>query len=514
MSNGKTLIRGALILMLTGFLSRIIGFFYRIFLSRAIGAEGMGIYQLIFPLYSLCFALTVAGLQTVLSRFIAGKLALGQDKAARDGLAVGVFLSLSLSLAAGGLMFYFARPISLYFLQEPRCVSLLQLLSFCVPFGTVHACLSAWYYARKKTALPSVCQLLEQLARVGASILVYSILLERGLPVTPMVAVVGILAGECASALTSMIAVSLDFQKASYSLRRLEHPVGYSRELLLPALPLTANRLLLTLLQSLESVLIPGRLLLFGLSSSAALSVYGVLTGMALPLILFPSAITNAVSVMLLPTVAEEQAKGNRRTIAHTIENTIKYCLILGIFATGVFLFFGREAGLLLFSNEQAGAFIQTLAFICPFLYLTTTLSSILNGLGKTTFCFAQNLAGLIIRILFVLFLVPRYGMPGYLWGLLASELTITFLSFFLLHRIVPFTFSSWNWIIKPLLALAISGGVALAVCQLGALLPSFPPLLLLAFALLAMVCLYLYLLCGLELIHIPMKRHTVLDKK
>lgn len=514
MSNGKTLIRGALILMLTGFLSRIIGFFYRIFLSRAIGAEGMGIYQLIFPLYSLCFALTVAGLQTVLSRFIAGKLALGQDKAARDGLAVGVFLSLSLSLAAGGLMFYFARPISLYFLQEPRCVSLLQLLSFCVPFGTVHACLSAWYYARKKTALPSVCQLLEQLARVGASILVYSILLERGLPVTPMVAVVGILAGECASALTSMIAVSLDFQKASYSLRRLEHPVGYSRELLLPALPLTANRLLLTLLQSLESVLIPGRLLLFGLSSSAALSVYGVLTGMALPLILFPSAITNAVSVMLLPTVAEEQAKGNRRTIAHTIENTIKYCLILGIFATGVFLFFGREAGLLLFGNEQAGAFIQTLAFICPFLYLTTTLSSILNGLGKTTFCFAQNLAGLIIRILFVLFLVPRYGMPGYLWGLLASELTITFLSFFLLHRIVPFTFSSWNWMIKPLLALAISGGVALAVCQLGALLPGFPPLLLLAFALLAMVCLYLYLLCGLELIHIPMKRHTVLDKK
>ena len=73
MSNGKTLIRGALILTLTGFFSRIMGFFYRIFLSRAIGAEGMGIYQLIFPLYSLCFAFTVAGLQTVLSRFIAGK---------------------------------------------------------------------------------------------------------------------------------------------------------------------------------------------------------------------------------------------------------------------------------------------------------------------------------------------------------------------------------------------------------------------------------------------------------
>lgn len=514
MSNGKTLIRGALILTLTGFLSRIIGFFYRIFLSRTIGAEGMGIYQLIFPLYSLCFAFTVAGLQTVLSRFISGKLALGQEKASRDGLAVGVCLSLLLSFAAGGLMFYFARPISLYFLREPRCAPLLQLLSFCVPFGTVHACLSSWYYARKKTALPSACQLLEQLTRVGASILVYSILLERGLPVTPVLAVVGILAGECASALTSMIAVALDFQKASYSLRRLENPLGYSRELLFPALPLTANRLLLTLLQSLECVLIPGQLLLYGLSSSEALSVYGILTGMALPLILFPSAVTNAVSVMLLPAVAEEQAKGNRGAIAHTIENTIKYCLILGIFATGAFLLFGREAGLFLFGNQDAGAFIRTLSFICPFLYLTTTLSSILNGLGKTALCFFQNLAGIAIRILFILFLVPKYGLPGYLWGLLASELAITFLSFFLLYRTVPFAFSSWDWIGKPLLALLVSGGAALAVCGLGSSFPFLPPLLLLAAALLSMGFLYLYLLRGFSLIHLPMKRHTVLDKE
>ena len=512
MSNGKTLIRGALILTLTGFFSRIMGFFYRIFLSRAIGAEGMGIYQLIFPLYSLCFAFTVAGLQTVLSRFIAGKLALNDRKSAQDSLVTGVFLSFLLSIIAGGLLFSFARPLSLFFLKEPRCIPLLQMLAFCVPLGTVHACLSAWYYARKKTGIPSLCQLLEQLARILSSILVYLILTEQGLPVTPLLAVIGILAGETVSALVSLIAVSLDFQKHAYVLFHLEHPLSYARMLLLPAAPLSANRILLTLLQSLESVLIPSRLLLFGLSTSAALSIYGVLTGMSLPLILFPCAITNAVSLLLLPTVAEEQAKGNQKVIVFTVENTIKYCLILGIFSAGAFFFFGREAGLLLFGNENAGIFIRTLSFICPFLYLTATLSSILNGLGKTTFCFLQNLAGLTIRILFVFFLVPKYGIPGYLWGLLCSELVITFLSFFLLHRIVPFSFSSWNWILLPVFALSISGGIGLSVCRLaGQIFPSFVSL---ALSLDAMVFFYLYLLWSMKLIHLPVKNHRVLDKK
>ena len=176
---------------------------------------------------------------------------------------------------------------------------------------------------------------------------------------------------------------------------------------------------------------------MFGLDNTSALSIYGILTGMSLPLILFPSAITNSVSVMLLPAIAEEQAKENHAAISKTIGMTIKYCLILGFLSTGFFFFLGDTLGMLLFKNEFAGTFIKTLSFICPCLYLSTTLTSILNGLGSTTLSFVQNTIGLVIRILFVLFIIPTYGIQGYLWGLLVSELAISGLSLFFLRKYI-----------------------------------------------------------------------------
>ena len=125
----------------------------------------------------------------------------------------------------------------------------------------------------------------------------------------------------------------------------------------------SANRLLLTLLQSTESILIPGKLEHSGLTASQSLSIYGILTGMALPFILFPSAITNSVSTVLLPVISGEQALGNDKKIQEATENTIKYCLLLGIFATGIFFFFGKSLGTLVYGNEDAGTFIRTLSF-------------------------------------------------------------------------------------------------------------------------------------------------------
>ena len=215
-----------------------------------------------------------------------------------------------------------------------------------------------------------------------------------------------------------------------------------------------------------EAVLIPSRLRLCGLTNNEALSTYGVITGMALPMILFPSAITNSVAVMLLPSVAEDQASGNLANVRRTIEATMKYCLILGIFAAGLFFVYGRTIGTLLFSNEEAGTFLQILAFISPFLYLNSTLSSILNGLGKTRFCFYQNIAGLTTRILFVVYAIPAFGILGYLWGVLASELISAILNILFLRRTASFTFDAAECILKPVIALLIALGISFAVTE------------------------------------------------
>ena len=143
---------------------------------------------------------------------------------------------------------------------------------------------------------------------------------------------------------------------------------------------------------------------------------------MALPLILFPSALTNSVAVLLLPIISEADAKKQQDKIKKAVSKTIRYCILLGLFCNVFFLLIGDYAGVILFKNEMAGTFIKTLSFVCPLLFLNTPLTSILHGLGKTFTSFCFNIVGLGIRLLFVFFAIPLYGIKGYLLGLIISQ--------------------------------------------------------------------------------------------
>lgn len=435
MSQKQLLIRGTLILTISGFLTKIIGFVYRIFLSQAIGAQGMGIYQLIFPIHTLCFALSVGGIQTAISRFVAAKTALKEEQSARDIFLIAAFLSTSIALLSSFFLYRYADWFALHILLEKRCEPLLKLMAVSIPMGTFHSCVNGYFFAKKKMAVPAASQLLEQGARVAASWILFLVWKEKGISPTPLLAVFGMLGGELVSMLFSVLFLSWDFQKAQYQLRKLSAPVKNLKTVLLFSFPLTCNRIFVNVLHSVESILIPGHLRLFGLDAASALAVYGILTGMALPLILFPCAVTNAVSAVLLPSVAQEQAVGNRRNIQKSIYFSIKYSLLLGFLSTMFFFLSGDLLGLLLFKNEFAGTFIKTLSFICPCLYLTSTLGGILNGLGAANQMFFLNLVGLGIRLGFVWFVIPVYGIPGYLWGLIVSELAVSLFSIYFLKK-------------------------------------------------------------------------------
>ena len=435
MDDKYVLLKGTLLLTGAGFITKIIGFIYRIFLSQTIGAEGMGIYQLIFPIHTLCFALSVGGIQTAISRFTAARASLQDEQGARDIFVLSGILSTAIALIVSLILYDNASWFAVHILLEERCTSLLKLMAFSIPMGTLHSCVNGYYYAKKKMSIPAASQLLEQCARVGVSYGLFLILTEQGLPITPMLAVAGLVGGELVSMIFSLLVILWDYRKAGYRLRNLRSPGKDMKEILAFSFPLTCSRLLVNVLHSIESVLIPGHLRLYGLDNGSALSIYGVLTGMALPLILFPSAITNAVSTVLLPSVAEQQAVGNHQAIRRAIFLSAKYCLILGFLSTAFFFFAGDFLGLALFKNEFAATFIKTLAFICPCLYLSGTLSGILNGLGAANQSFILNTLGLGVRIAFVFFIIPEYGIQGYLWGLIVSELLVTGLSLYFLRE-------------------------------------------------------------------------------
>ena len=188
------------------------------------------------------------------------------------------------------------------------------------------------------------------------------------------------------------------------------------------SIPLTSSRILLNILQSVESISIPLRLQIYGYTASEALSNYGVLTGMALPCVLFPSAITNSISTMLLPTVAEIQAAKNNSQLKRLIEKIFIFCVTLGMGCCLFFVFFSDWMGTFMFHSELAGTYLKTLAWMCPFLYLNATFISIINGLGKASVSLLINCIGLVIRICGVIIFIPIIGMNGYLWGLLLSQ--------------------------------------------------------------------------------------------
>ena len=423
----NAIIKGTFILTATGFLTRFIGFFFRSFLSHTFGEEQMGLYQLIFPIYALCFSLSSAGIETALARCVARKISLGKKKEADCILYQALAISLSLSLVLVFIVRKYAVFLSIYILGDLRCEKLLCTLSCALPFSSIHNCICGYYLGQKKTRIPALSQLIEQFIRVGTVFIVYQIQVRTHTPTSIWIAVLGIVIGESVSALYCMrYFTSRPHLKPTlttiYQRRHL------CSDLLGLAVPLTSSRILMNLLQSIESISIPLCLQRYGFTNSEALSTYGVLTGMALPCILFPTALTNSVSTMLLPTVAEIQAEDDLLGLKKLIRRVIFFGFGLGTICGIVFVSFGAFAGKILFGSTLAGDFIRTLAWICPFLYMNTTLLSILNGLGKANSSFANNLCGLIVRISGVWFGIGMFGMNGYLWGLLISQLLVSLL--------------------------------------------------------------------------------------
>lgn len=424
----KVFLKETMILACTGLVSRIAGFFYRIFLSHAIGAEGLSLYQLILPLQGLMAALSYTGIQSALSRLIASRLALQEKKEAYFSLVTGIFAAVFFSAVTGFLLFRHADFFASTILKAPGTSDLLRLTAASIPLCAIHSCIDSYYYARKKASVPAVVQLTEQAVRIGATYILYLIFLSENRPVTALIAACGSLAGEAAASLISLLMVSFHFGNHPVKEKTSVKIFPLIKDLFTLSFPISLNRILLTLLGSIEAVLIPQMLIRCGMTSSEALKIYGIFTGMALPLLLFPSTITTSAAVMLMPSVARMDALGDQKQIRYVTDQTFFLCMFLGFLCGSGFFLFGPFLGTLLFHSKTAGTYIRYLSFICPFLYTNTMLASILQGLGRPGRCLIHSAAGILIRIFSVVFMIPAIGIRGYFYGIFLGELLLSLL--------------------------------------------------------------------------------------
>lgn len=443
----NTILRGTVILTVAGLCTRIIGFFYRIFLSNVLGAEMLGVYQLIFPIYGICFTMYASGIQTSISKLVAEEYGKGNLKKTRCILRNGILISLCISVTLSIALNFSCDFIAQKYLMDARSAPSLRILSYIFPFCGITACINGYYYGKKKALVPATTQLLEQVVRV-VFVYIAALFLGNGtFSITCELAVLGLIVGEIASNVYNLVSMRLEKDKIKCNSSQCG---TFYRPLISLSIPLTSNRLLISLLHSFEAVMIPAMLRRYGLTTSEALSIFGILNGMSIPFLMFPSTITNSLSVLLLPAISEAKAKENDRLIAQTVSVSLKYSLILGIFSAGFFIYFGEPLGMSIFHVKEAGIYLSILAWLCPFLYAATTLSSIINGFGKATLTFINSGIGLLFRIIVLVILIPKFGIYGYLISLLASQLLITGLDLFLVYKYIHFSLDAINSMIKP----------------------------------------------------------------
>ena len=449
----RAFLTGTLLLTAAGFLCRLLGFFYRIFLSRTIGAEGLGIYNMVHPVYGICFALCGGSIQTALSQYIAAHESQGR-KVFRTGLTISMVLSGILAF----LICQYPAWIASHILIEPRCAPYLPVMGLSLPFASFHACANGYCYGAQRSRVPAFSQVAEQVVRMSLVFLIAGKWAAEGTEITVRLAVYGHLIGEIGAASLNLLCLWL-FPPLGRNMERAEES-SCLMPLMALALPLMGNRLILNLLAGAEAVWIPNRLQMSGLSDAESFSVYGILTGMALPFILFPSAITNSIAVLLLPSVAKDQAEGRTESISGSVSMALRYSLYMGILCIGIFVLFGCPLGISVFKEEQAGHCMQILAWLCPFLYLAATMGSILNGLGCTRTTFLQSVAAMLLRLVFVVAGIPLFGIYGYLCGMLISEIFLALAHLWSLKRRIPFTWNARDMIAKPAFFLFLATGI------------------------------------------------------
>ncbi|MGL5677991.1 MAG: putative polysaccharide biosynthesis protein [Cellulosilyticaceae bacterium] len=450
----KALITGTIALTITGFITRILGFLFRIYMSNIMGAEGLGLYQLVFPIYMLIWAASSAGISLAVSRKVAEFTARGKHADAVRTLKSAIVLAVSISFVLSGLIFVFAPWVAEYYVHEPNTALGLKYLCICVPFMATACCIRGYFQGRQEMSISGIAQVVEQLARMVVIYIFAGFYIPRGLAYACALGTLGLCAGELMSCIFTFIMFKIKQRKLKPTMPTLSYGTLMST-LIAISIPITANRFLTSGLSSIENILIPIQLQKYGLSSSESLAMYGMFSGMALPLLFFPSMVTTSISTVLVPALSEASTKKNTYQLHKTVSKSIQYASLIGIGACGLFLTLGQEIALVCYGADDAlvGEMLKVLAIICPFFYLQGILTGMLNGLGLQKLTFKGNIMASILCIGAILILVPRQGIMGFILALLIQSGFVTI--YHLLHVLkhISLRVDVVGWMLKPTLA-------------------------------------------------------------
>lgn len=439
---------GALILIFSGFLVKLLGFFYRIFLSNVLRAEGMGILLLITPLYSLIIVTITSGISITVSGLVSYEVTKKNFRNAKKITNYSTLITFAISTLTSIILYIFLKDIVTYLLKDRRTFLPLLIFIPSLPFITLSSSLKGYFYGISNMTPTAIAQISEQIVRISLVVFLLHKIHPLSLSHAISLTMVGTVLSEIANLIILFIFYSRhkDNSNSCYNIstkKIISNVISLSSSISL-------NKLITSIMSTIETIYIPTSLVLSGLSWTQSVESLGKLSGMAMPLILFPSIVTNSLATTLIPAISQGLATKNLTSINFRISKSICLTTALGFIFMVTFMSFPQQINSLVYKTADISNILYMLSFSTILLYLNQILQGVLNGLNEQTFSLISSIICYSTRILFVFFIIPKFGIPGFIFGFIVA-LSISFiLNLVMVIRRTGLLIDLKNWILKP----------------------------------------------------------------
>jgi stage V sporulation protein B len=386
---------------------KFLGFLYRIYLSRTIGSEGIGLYQVALSVFALLLTITCSGTPITVSRLMTKYRAEGNEIKVKKVVTAGLSFTFAVALPICLIFLIFGKNFTFLF-ADARCMQIFLIVMPGLVFTSVYAVLRGVFWGNKDFLPYSVTELLEEICMivVGIFLIGNTTDVERG---------------ATSAGVAVLISYIFSFSLATivFLLRKnkLKNPVSEFKPLLASALPVTAMRTANSFAVSLVSIILPVRLIDAGYSSAGAMSAFGAAVGQAIPLLFVPTTLIGSFILVLVPEISENFYKGNHFFLKRDVEKAIKFTTLLSAVFVPIFFVCGEEIGIIVFDGYECGKYLTASSFLVLFMSLSSVTTSILNSIGLEHKTLVYYIISGIFMLLSIYFLPKYVGIYSLLIG-------------------------------------------------------------------------------------------------
>ncbi|HBR31317.1 MAG TPA: hypothetical protein DD733_04475, partial [Clostridiales bacterium] len=438
---------------------KLLGVYLRLFLSARIGSEGMGLYQLIMSVYSLFATFATAGFTVAVSRLVAERCERNPSDAARI-FRVSLVVSGLISVLATVLMYSFSEKIAGAFLQDVRTVMPLQILALSMPFMAFSSCLKGYFIAKRQVIKTATASLLEQIVKIAVMAIFLNIYMSHTNDIGKLCS--GIVAGITLGEAFSYLYLGLLYLLGPGRIKRKDlspkSERGLLKSLLSVTLPISGTVYVTSTLHTAENLMLPGVFERFCKDRSLALSQFGMIRGMVIPILFFPFAFLNSLVSILIPEISRLNVKADKTDRNAKISKIMSVSFVFSIAVGGLFYFFAREIGETFYREQNTFQAIRILALVTPFMYIETITDGLLKGIGEQFYTLRVSIYNSVLRLLVIFFLLPQSGATGYLWLLVASNTFSYAMCIYRIKKVSDFYFNFTKNALLPFIFCIVSG--------------------------------------------------------